>query len=123
MSTRCTIHFHDGNSPKSVAIIYRHSDGYPESVLPDLQQFFAEVQKQTSDTRFADPSYLAAKYVVWQATENARHYDFDTNQWQPSQPLDFLGLGVLMSDPSDIEHRYHILCTNGLPEVRHETVP
>ena len=126
MSTRCTIHFHWGHDKEVEAIVYRHSDGYPEGILPDLQQFFADVVKQTNDTRFNDPSYLAAKYVVWQANQYARRYDFETGEYVKGAMLNFLSVGVLMQDPGDIEYRYHIHCgeldTNGYPEVTHESV-
>ena len=38
MGTRTNIHFCSGDLIE--ANIYRHSDGYPEGVLPDLQTFF-----------------------------------------------------------------------------------
>lgn len=116
MSTRCTIHFHDGPGETSRAIVYRHADGYPEGdhgVLKDLGRFFDAVEAQTKDTRFGDPEYLAAKYVVWQAKENAVKFTWngDTYEIVPSEPLDFLSLGVTLKDPADIEYRYHVRCT------------
>ena len=104
MSTRCTIHFKRAPSARAMAIIYRHSDGYPDGnngVLSDLRRFFADVERQTKDTRFNNPSYLAAKFVVWQAGENAI-----------ARPLDFLGVGVVATDPGDIEYRYIVTCAN-----------
>lgn len=117
MSTRCTLHFHGYGTMEDRAIVYRHCDGYPDGphgVPADLERFFAEVESQTNDTRFGDPCYLAAKYVVWQAGENARG----------SKPLDFLSVGIMMQDPFDIEYRYHINCSGaprtGRPEVTWE---
>ena len=61
MSTRCNIHL--PNEDEVEANIYRHYDGYPDAVLPDLARFFEQVRADTQDTRFNDPSYLAAKFL------------------------------------------------------------
>ena len=97
MSTRATVHFEQNGETQ--AIVYRHSDGYLEGLGHDLQTFFGDVQLQTRDTCFSDPCYLAAKFVVWQAARYAR-----------TNPLDFLGMGIVMKDPGDIEYRYHVGC-------------
>jgi len=97
VSTRATVHFEQNGETQ--AIVYRHSDGYPDGLGNDLQTFFGDVQLQTRDTRFNDPCYLAAKFVVWQAARYAR-----------TNPLDFLGVGIVMEDPGDIEYRYHVRC-------------
>lgn len=34
MSTRCTIRFSDGDEE---FFVYRHCDGYPENILPDIE--------------------------------------------------------------------------------------
>lgn len=107
MSTRATIHFCYPGSKEPEAIVYRHSDGYPEGLGEDLKRFVAEVRKQTSDTRFDDPSYLAAKWVVFDAGENGR--------------LNFLGVGICLADPGDIEYRYTVTC-DGKPTITHEKV-
>jgi hypothetical protein len=124
MSTRSTINFCNGD--RIDAKIYRHSDGYPESVLPDLERFFSDVKEDTDDTRFDDSCYLAAKYVVWQANENNKHYDLSTREFVRRERLDFLGVGVLMEDPGDIEHTYYLDCHNldekGHPTVTHKEV-
>ena len=97
MSTRCTTHFLQYGKP--VAIIYRHSDGYPEGAGVDLLSFLDECAG-LDDSRFGDASYLAAKYVVWLAGK------FNEG---PSK-LEFLGVGVLMTDPGDIEFRHTVDC-------------
>ena len=41
MSTRCQIEFYDGepvDAGEPAARIYKHSDGYPEGILPMLTQ-------------------------------------------------------------------------------------
>ncbi len=116
MSTRCNIRFCYGNKPQ--ANIYRHCDGYPTTehgVLADLKEFFREVQMQTEDTRFSDPSYLAAKFVVWQAGQNSK----------PGS-LDFLSVGIVAENAADGEYVYTVDCTEhddkGYPKVTYRKV-
>lgn len=120
MSTRATVHFEQNGEAQ--AIVYRHSDGYPEGLGNDLQTFFGDVQSQTRDTRFSDPCYLAAKFVVWQAARYAQTLRRVAASLNPAvsginedNPLDFLGVGIVMEDPDDIEYRYHVDCN----EYRH----
>lgn len=128
MSTRCTVHFKDGgHEAHSEAIIYRHSDGYTECMIPDLANFFKAVQDQTNDTRFSDPSYLASKYVVWLASQFSRNLEKVNGEyvWVNGSPLDFLSVGVVQSDPGDIEYRYTVRCdkiVDGVPQVSVEEV-
>lgn len=103
MSTRCNIHFADKWG--DVANIYRHTDGYPDGesgVLADLGRFFAAVEEQTAatgDTRFDDPEYLAARFVVWQASQNAC----------PDGPLSFISVGVTCTDAGDAAYIYRVV--------------
>lgn len=119
MSTRCNIHFTD-KTGEIEANIYRHGDGYPDGVLPDLERFFAEVEAQTKDTWFNDPSYLAAKFVVWQAGENARiaAFDYMTGKQGEVKPLDFLSVGIVSADAGDGEYVYTVECSPGYPPRR-----
>lgn len=116
MGTRCTINFcyPDG---QVCAKVYRHSDGYPDGdsgVPADLGRFFDAVKAQTSDTRFGDPCFLAARFVVWQADQHKR----SSVAVDLGAPLDFLGVGVLMEDPGDIEYTYNLTCgSSSLPPV------
>lgn len=116
MSTRANIHFTFG-SGELAANIYRHSDGYPEGVLPDLAKFFDAVEEQVpGDTRFNDPEYLAAKFVVWQAY--AFHGWTDTGDAAP--PLDFLSVGIQLQDAGDAAYTYTVTCHgDGRPKVTH----
>jgi hypothetical protein len=102
MSTRCNIHFtYDGDVQSNV---YVHSDGYPDGIhgIPArLKEFFAELESQTSDRRYGDPEYLAAKFVVWVAGQYAR---------DPAKPLEFLSVGVCLRDHADIEFVYTVEC-------------
>jgi hypothetical protein len=110
MSTRASIHF-QGNDGKTNAIIYRHHDGYPKGLGKDLKIFLQEVKRQCKDTRFDDPSYLAAKFIVWQSVKYAED--------SISKPLNFLGIGICIKDPGDIEYKYLIKCKNNkLPVIK-----
>ncbi|MCI0341306.1 MAG: hypothetical protein L0216_09175 [Planctomycetales bacterium] len=124
MGTRATVHFHHAEEKTPSAIVYRHYDGYVVGLGADLFRFFEDVKAQTKDTRFGDPSYLAAKFMVWQARESAKTYDPKTRvetSHANERPLDFLSVGILLEDPDDIEFRYHVLCGSGEPpEVRFE---
>lgn len=127
MSTRSTTHFGYGSKGKTEAIIYRHSDGYPEAPGhgAGLIQFFADVKAQAQDTRFGDPSYLAAKLVVWLARQFATDYGYVDGKWTTAnhadtRPMDFISVGVVSKDPGDIEYRYVVDCStlvDGRPTV------
>jgi hypothetical protein len=113
MSTRCTTHFTWDESGEPAAIVYRHADGYPEGHGVELQEFFDAVETQTNDTRFNDPSYLAAKLVVWLADKFATRFEWDGPNMREvkTEKLDFISVGVVMKDPGDIEYRYVVDCS------------
>jgi len=121
VSTRSTTHFLD-YSDVPEAIIYRHADGYPSGAGADLLRFFDEVS-ELDDTRFSDASYLAAKYVVFLAREFSVDYDWSATPAKitpKASRLDFLSVGVVRTDPGDIEYRYVVDCRetiNGRPKT------
>jgi hypothetical protein len=114
----CTINFTYGETVE--AKVYRHSDDHPDGehgVLRDLEQFFAAVEEQTQDTAFNDASYLAAKFVVWQAAKNAGTTAVGTPpvvSW--SRPLAFTGVGILQQDRADIAYRYFVDCVGHMTQ-------
>jgi hypothetical protein len=146
MSTRSTTHFIE-TDPSSgeiytAAIIYRHSDGYPKGAGKDLFKFISRCKK-LADSRLTDPSYLAARYVVFLGELFATDYAFEDSTgkrhkhaYNPKNPkeklkyvtipkknrLDFISCGVVMQDPLDIEYRYVVDCgkidKTGRPEVK-----
>jgi hypothetical protein len=133
MSTHCTIHF--GTDAYGVeAIIYRHSDGYPESehgVPATLERFFEAVEEQTNDRRYSDGSYLAAKFLVYQAGVYSRmspsiHQGGGLYNVDEAKPLDFLSVAPVLEDPADIYYRYTVHCDQrddqGRPVVTWEAV-
>lgn len=111
MSTRCAIAFgYDSNHTHKVALVYRHSDGYPSGAGADLLQFFEDVKAhvQRGDTRFDDPSYLAAKFIVW-LTQMHAHSDWRKKRGD-DHLLSQIGVGVLMDYPGDLEYVYVVVC-------------
>lgn len=140
MSTRCNIHFNHGDSVR--ANIYRHSDGYPGKiirgemkeygVLSDLLEFFREVKANVGDTRFGCPQYLSAKFLVWQAKQNAKTYkginpETKELEFEDNHYLDFLSVAPAMQDHGDIEYVYEVDCSqhdkSGFPAIRWRAVP
>ncbi len=112
MSTRCTTHFTSGKKTPE-AIIYRHSDGYPEGAGLDLLDFLQQCSK-LKDSRLTDPSYLAAKYVVYLAGMfHEIAMEFPSVYGESDSPLNFLSVGVCQKDPTDIEYRYVVDCSKG----------
>lgn len=109
MSTRATIHFLNEGSDQPQAIVYRHSDGYREGLGKDLVKFCDDLRANLDDTRFNDPSYLAARWIVW----DAHNYQTAVRQGNDPHRCDFLGIGVVQNDPPDIEFRYKVFCRAG----------
>jgi len=125
MSTRATIHFQYQSREHewvSEAIVYRHGDGYPgpDGLESDLSAFLNTVAK-LDDTRFNDPAYLAAKWVVFDA---ARYVKMMMRLRKEKQHiLSFLSIGIVREDPADIEYRYLVRCMGDIrPLVVIETV-
>ena len=118
MSTRATIHFqHEGNTE---AIVYRHGDGYPDGLGNDLTAFLDDLEANVQDNRFDDPSYLAAKWIVWDAekfVEMRKKHGLGKGH-----RCDFLSIGIVMDDPEDIEYRYLVGCNGGRPKITVEKV-
>jgi hypothetical protein len=70
------------------AMIYLHWGGDASFMDSVFDEFFSAVEEQCgTDTRFTDPSYLAAKFVVWMADQQKTSPD-------ESSVLDFLSVGV-----------------------------
>lgn len=116
MSTRANIHF---KGSFELANVYIHSDGYPDGehgIPARLKTFFAKVAAQTGDTRFNDPSMLAARFVV----DQSHLYTQDK-----SKPLDFLSVRVMTKDAGDAAYIYTVNCdkydAKGCPVVTYKT--
>ena len=75
------------NVDKIVPMIYLHWGGPPELMAETFDDFFAQVEVDCGkDTRYSDPEYLAAKFVVFSAA--------NSNDGEKPGTLDFLSVGV-----------------------------
>jgi hypothetical protein len=66
MSTRSQIRFTEDG--EAVAVIYRHSDGYPEGpggVVADLGRFVTWLTGEPQPRPVHDLEYLAANWIYW----------------------------------------------------------
>jgi hypothetical protein len=104
MSTRCQIEFRSGEVRRTV---YRHWDGYPSAVIPDLLAFLAWSERR------GDVEYETANFLYW----SKRALDASKQ----------LGFGVCANDElhGDIEYYYVVrydadACTISAHEVEHE---
>lgn len=108
MGARLVTTFCD-ESGEAVAHVYDHWAADNEACAEKkLQAFFDAVLEQCGDTRFTDPSYLAAKFVVWRAEGYAMS---ETLTFEPGtskavyhpeniKPLNFLSVGIVASEES-----------------------
>jgi len=105
MSTRCQIRFVDNGTelnPRADAVtIYRHSDGYPECIIPELMRFLKWYRGSTN-IQTMDIEYLSANLIyVWK-----KDYEQYGNEAEKR------GFGICPSDPGhihgDTEYMYII---------------
>jgi hypothetical protein len=122
MGTRMTVEFADTAESEPGSRIYRHWDGYPSGFVPDFAAFLLEVEANVEDKRFNDPIYLAAKYLVWQARQNAHKRNFKTGEMETLHYLEFLSVGPVLYPADDMgaEYVYRVVSDEqyaGLPKV------
>ena len=98
MGSRAEVRFMWGETVE--AAIYIHWDGYPEGVFALFDRFYKAVEAETTDHRYNDPSYLAAKFVVFVAREGASD--------GPQGNLNFLGVGIVQPGKSDFTWAYEV---------------
>lgn len=106
MSTRCNIAFYE-NEEKGFeefeALIYKHSDGYPDGVLPFLVPF---VQKFLSVRGF-DVEYLSARALQHFANETDKGLEeYRREQGDEVETFEVLGFGICKDFHGDIEYLY-----------------
>lgn len=93
MSTRCQIGFYEKEEMdlnKFELLIYRHSDGYPEGVLPEL----LPVLKDFDKNRGLDDLEYASAWVVAKFKDN------------------YLNIGISRDFHGDIEYLYKVTPIN-----------
>lgn len=110
MSTRCQIGFYEKDSDKirdGQVFVYRHSDGYPESVLKDLKPFLDSFNKYRG---LNDTTYATARCVQFLANihdELIKKLHKDHNIKNMNDSL-YLGFGIDTEIHGDIEYFYHV---------------
>ena len=124
MSTRCQIEFKHVRKylgSKEVVdrrTIYRHSDGYPEGVIPDLKRFLSWNAERNNDIE-----YQTANFIYW----SKRQYEDDYFNKEEKKKVHWFdnandqlgcGFGVCANDElhGDIEYYYEVV-----REVREST--
>lgn len=113
MSTRCQIAvYDDGKALEDYeALLYRHSDGYPSGVLPDIMPFLSWWSKGRG---IVDTEYVAARLLQYlcnrhdeQTKEAAKVYEHVKHEYH----VDFtgtLGHGICKVFHWDIKYFYAI---------------
>ncbi len=106
MSTRSQLRFVDSSRDWTDPVqVYRHSDGYPEGVLPALRKL-RDVQNNTATLRGAN--YAAANFIFLCKLQGMTMYEddgfsrnsidqddiLDPEEWDVDQPHFLLGYGV-----------------------------
>ena len=105
MSTRSQIGFYKkAETPldKFEALLYRHSDGYPSGVLPDILPFLSWWRKARG---IGDSEYCSARLLQYLCNE------YDKYSKRFGEELEFtgtLGHGVCKTFQGDIEYFYKI---------------
>ncbi len=100
MSTSSETHFCLPDVSGVLAIVERHSDGYPAGAGADLLKFLGEC-KELDDPRFHDPELLATRYVVFLA---------DLFRYKNHPRLDFLSVRISTTPGDSTTYRYVVNC-------------
>ena len=103
MSTRCVIEIRDDYG---VYRIYRHSDGYPEGVIPDLWIMVHNSRRIQEDiaftgSPFGDPAYFLANFIFY--GKLGAYHRFKDKKDLPYLPWE-VGYGVLPSNTDPYEY-------------------
>lgn len=118
MSTRCHIAVYREEIPEKPtqkdfdsfeALLYRHSDGYPSAVLPDVMPFLKWWDKKRG---VSDSEYVAARLLQYLCNMyDASTEDFES-KYAPKKPekglTGTLGHGICKGFHGDIEYLYAI---------------
>ena len=108
MSTRCQIGIYENDTRlnKPEVLLYRHSDGYPDGVLPEMMPFLRWFKKG----RGMDVEYLGARLLQWLCNK----YDGYgiANNFSPeiydAGMTGVLGYGICKELHGDIEFYYAV---------------
>lgn len=116
MSTRSQLGFYrteptNATLTKWEALIYRHSDGYPEEVLPDIIPF---LKWWKSKRGINDLEYCAARLLQWLCNEcdgRSKEIKKEIGKTALSNSGDYTGIygqGICKAFHGDIEYYYAI---------------
>ena len=135
MSTRCQIEFmnistrEEKEGPEKGKLvkvirrrtIYRHSDGYPESVIPDLKEFL-----RWNEGRNFDLEYQAANFIYWSKKKMEKQIEEDlqiawgtTKVPEMKRRMILTGHGICNNDEfhSDISYYYEVISDSETKEI------
>jgi hypothetical protein len=104
MSTRCQIQIKSQGEIYPCKI-YIHSDGYPENILPFLEDFTNKFHGNRGD----DAEYFVAQYLIHLAIKEYEEQNKDPRyQQNPDYKIDkrYTGFGVSTEIHGDIEYLY-----------------
>lgn len=113
MSTRSQMGIYEKEDDKiqsAEVFLYRHSDGYPESVLPEIRPFLNEFNKVRG---ISDTGYCIARLMQYLGNLQNKYQNKlyaqmrHTNSRMEKESL-FLGYGIFAELHLDIEYFYHI---------------
>ena len=110
MSTRCQLAIYPDEKSKiesAEVFIYKHSDGYPEGVIPTIMPFLNWFEQNRG---ISDESYCTARLVAHLVLCNDNTVrKFKSKETSPvTDFVDCLGFGVDTTLHGDIEFFYHI---------------
>jgi len=135
MSTRCQIEFmhistrEEKEGPEKGKLVkvvrrrtvYRHSDGYPESVIPDLKEFLG-----WNEGRNFDLEYQAANFIYWSKKKMEKQIERDLKMaWGTTKVPDMkrrmilTGHGICNNDEfhPDIFYYYEVISDSESKEI------
>ena len=111
MSTRCQIGFYE-SKPKDAkelskpeVILYRHHDGYPEGVLPEITEFYNRFMKVR---KFWDLEYMAARMLQNLMKNSDDNLEVFIKDHSLCPDWNCLGYGISNQFHRDIEYFYAI---------------
>jgi len=99
MSTRCNIGFYGDGTDKDLekpeVLLYRHSDGYPEGVLPDIVPFLKRfnAKRGLNDTEYAS-AWLMFHLVSLHAGMMRDIKAESKSEYIPEDGYNFIGNGI-----------------------------
>ena len=135
MSTRCQIEFmnisnrEEKEGPEKGKLVkvvrrrtvYRHSDGYPESVIPDLKEFL-----KWNEGRNFDLEYQVANFIYWSKKKMEKQIERDlemvggtSNVPEMKRRMILTGHGICNNDEfhPDIFYYYEVISDSESKEI------